>query len=240
MDASLRVVAEAAGVTVSELSAFEMNQRIPTNTKLMLLTSVLSLDAAPLMALAANGREARPIRSPIATIPIDQRFERLSRQARNINGCLVMPGNPNTYPSIGNGRAGEGQQRMSHVAWSIANKRPVPSGLWVLHHCDNRRCIKTEPDKKYPEGHLYIGNRAQNIADMVRRDRTGRRRHPESWTHRSYSMRLAKLDWDAVDAIRSASGRGATYKDLATTHGVSPNTIWRIVSNRTWRHETRP
>jgi hypothetical protein len=41
------------------------------------------------------------------------------------------------------------------------------SGLMALHHCDNRRCFN--PD------HLYIGTQADNMRDVVVRDRRQKR-----------------------------------------------------------------
>jgi hypothetical protein len=43
--------------------------------------------------------------------------------------------------------------------------------MQVLHHCDNRACVKTAPDEQYPEGHLFLGTHADNMADMVSKRR---------------------------------------------------------------------
>jgi hypothetical protein len=76
------------------------------------------------------------------------------------------------------------------VAWVLAHG-PIPDGLWLLHHCDNPPCVKTEPDERFPDGHLFLGTHADNMADMAVKGRSavegkatggrnGAHTHPES------------------------------------------------------------
>ena len=55
-----------------------------------------------------------------------------------------------------------GRRRAHRHAWEMANG-PVPDGLWVLHHCDNKPCVNP--------AHLYAGSRADNMRDAVERGR---------------------------------------------------------------------
>lgn len=52
------------------------------------------------------------------------------------------------------------------LAWQLFVGR-VPRRLFVLHHCDNRRCVNI--------GHLFLGTQKQNIADSRQKGRFGRR-----------------------------------------------------------------
>lgn len=53
------------------------------------------------------------------------------------------------------------------LSWMIANDRFIPKGMVIRHSCDNPTCVR--PD------HLVLGTQADNMQDMVRRGRAGRR-----------------------------------------------------------------
>lgn len=82
-------------------------------------------------------------------------------------GCLLWTGaaDQNGYGVITVNRKPVGAHR---VSWSLANG-PIPGGLHILHRCDTPPCIN--PD------HLFLGTPADNVADMIRkqRHRFGRR-----------------------------------------------------------------
>lgn len=48
------------------------------------------------------------------------------------------------------------------VSWLLHNG-PIPEDMWVLHSCDNRKCVR--PD------HLFLGTPEDNAKDMVSKDR---------------------------------------------------------------------
>lgn len=51
-------------------------------------------------------------------------------------------------------------------AWMLRHGK-ISSKIFVCHHCDNKKCVKTKPDKKYPHGHLFLGTCADNAADAA-------------------------------------------------------------------------
>jgi hypothetical protein len=48
------------------------------------------------------------------------------------------------------------------VSWEISFG-PIPSGKFILHACDNRKCVKPS--------HLFLGDRTSNMADKVKKNR---------------------------------------------------------------------
>ena len=114
---------------------------------------------------------------------------------------------------------GQGKYQNSHVlSWQI-HFGPIPNGLCVLHHCDNRSCVRP--------GHLWLGTKGDNSQDMVSKHR-----------HRLPGLRgaahpQARLDEASVRAIRASR---ASHSALARVYGVTYQAIANVRQGRTWAH----
>lgn len=97
---------------------------------------------------------------------------------------------------------------------------PVPSGLNVLHSCDNPPCINPE--------HLRAGTQADNVRDMWVR---GRAVPPP--VHYGETHHLAKLTAEKARAIRADR---RLLREIAADYGVSLAVVSSIRRGRTWRH----
>ena len=102
------------------------------------------------------------------------------------------------------------------VAWELTNGA-IPTGLLVLHRCDNPPCCN--PD------HLFLGNTKDNVLDMWAK---GRGVVPVG------HLANAILSADDVQVLRAFAGIGLTYQHLADRFGVSPTTVREAATGRTW------
>ncbi len=102
------------------------------------------------------------------------------------------------------------------LSWEI-HHGPIPTGLFVLHHCDNPPC--TNP------AHLWLGTNADNMRDMTAKGRQAR----------GAGNGQAKLTEAQVREIRRCHLQGAaTYSTLARTFGVSIAGIEAIMLRKNW------
>jgi hypothetical protein len=87
-------------------------------------------------------------------------FRRLARQR---NGCLVGPWIPNSSGYAKTSIAGR-QRYIHNYVWEHYNG-PIPEGMLILHHCDNRVCAEIT--------HLFLGTYSMNNRDMIQKGRWG-------------------------------------------------------------------
>lgn len=113
-----------------------------------------------------------------------------------------------------------GAERTHRAAW-LAEHGSIPSGMHVLHKCDNRKCINVE--------HLFLGTNLDNIADKVAKNRQGRP------TNKGEQMGLAKLTDAKVRLIRLLP-RTISNSRWAKEFGVSIMAISMARNRKTWAH----
>lgn len=123
------------------------------------------------------------------------------------------------------------------IAWTMING-PIPEGRFVCHHCDTPPCANP--------AHLFLGEPADNTADMIGKGRLRvARRNPQRgddhWSRRSPEKRSrgqlngrAKLTADDVAAIRSLRSQDVPARTISERYGVSRQTIYLILSGATW------
>ena len=121
-------------------------------------------------------------------------------------GCIM----PNGYGQF----RYEGRTEYAHRVAYILAFGPIPAGAFILHSCDNRKCVNPE--------HIWAGTFDENMQDMVNKGRqaAGMRNHH------------AKLRPEQVIAIRSEIG---THREIGERYGVTQSLISMIRSGRIWR-----
>jgi hypothetical protein len=100
----------------------------------------------------------------------------------------------------------------------------VPTGLCVLHRCDNRRCVNPE--------HLFLGTVLDNVKDMIEKGRQA----PPKLGEDSHCAKLTEIQ---VAEIRrrykrysQTDGGGALGKEF----GVTQAQISNIIHYKAWGH----
>jgi hypothetical protein len=134
-------------------------------------------------------------------------------RATIMNKCVVSPSGCWEWKgakSYGYGMMMRDRQRLrvhrlSYELWC----GPIPAGMVMRHKCDNPSCVNPS--------HLEPGTQAENIRDIVARNRHGRR----------------KLTPEQVSEIRASSFGN---RELADKYGVGIIAVRRARSGETWTH----
>lgn len=135
------------------------------------------------------------------------------------SGCWHWTGNMTSY---GYGRVrllgSKTKDMFAHrLSWAL-HKGSIPEGLFVLHHCDNRKCVN--PD------HLFIGTKGDNSADAVKKRR-------QCYGSKQWTAKLT--DAEVIRAFEMTQ-RKVPRKEIAAEMGVSTYAISDALQGRSWRH----
>lgn len=109
--------------------------------------------------------------------------------------------------------------RAHRVAFELTHGA-IPNGMFVLHSCDNRRCVNP--------AHLRAGTHAENMRDMRTRGRQARQRGERCGT--------AKLTEANARIARACFLDGVPVRLIAERFGVSRSGIEKIVKRESWGH----
>ncbi len=155
--------------------------------------------------------------------------------AGNPDDCWLWTGTI-LWTGYGHMHFSPGHQRMMAHRFSwIVHHGPIPDGLSCLHRCDVRNCVN--PD------HLFLGDHAANMQDMVRKGRGGvgliMQSCPEKRA-RGTRIDRAKLDDEKVLEIRRRFADGEEMRSIARVYGVSGHCIGSVVHGHTWKHVPMP
>lgn len=111
------------------------------------------------------------------------------------------------------------KKRAHRVCWEAYNAEPIPTGMVVMHSCDNPSCVNPF--------HLSIGSNLDNMRDKVLKNRQPR------GSNASYS----KLNDDEVLQLRMLSRlTDFNSKELGNIFGISDVAVRKIISGENWNH----
>lgn len=169
---------------------------------------------------------------------------------KDSDACWEWPGSLNPATGYGQLSAWEGGKRVLLTAHRVsfsAFNGPIPDGLHICHHCDNRKCFNP--------AHLFAGTARDNMQDMWSKGRGNTvvaavhwtKLHPErikrgqehhlvkdsSCMPRGANHPRSKLKDDDIRAIRASN---ETLAVLSARYGVTQANLSSIRLGKTWAH----
>lgn len=151
----------------------------------------------------------------------DRFWEKVDRRGPDECWEWTAATNDHGYGVIHPGGRRNGPTLKAHrVSASLAGMKI--DGLQVRHSCDNPPCVNP--------AHLLPGTNADNVADMMARERQVRGSRNGN----------ATLDERRVFAIKDALALGWKHREIAALFTVSRPTVTLIANGKTWKHVTPP
>jgi hypothetical protein len=144
---------------------------------------------------------------------------RLLKYSKNNGSCLEWQKqcNPNGYGLI---KFRKGTKNVPRAAW-IAWNGDIPKGMYVLHKCDNRKCLNIN--------HLFLGNHHDNMKDMISKNRQNKR--PGELHH----INIMKNE-DIIEMRNLWDSGKETQTSLARKFKCSLTNAHNIVKRKSWKH----
>jgi hypothetical protein len=145
--------------------------------------------------------------------PIETRFwEKVNKNGpvlrQEIGNCWIWNGA--TCKRYGILASRSGLWVLSHrLSWEIHNGS-IPSGMGVLHRCDNPPCVRPN--------HLFLGTSKDNACDMARK---GRWRSPQG---------KPQIQASQVLEIKRLYGTGVPVKEIAAIYERHTSRIYALLS----------
>lgn len=110
------------------------------------------------------------------------------------------------------------------MSWMLL-KGAIPNGMWVLHKCDNRRCVNPK--------HLFLGKALDNMLDCVSKGRF----NPKSWALVGEDGPNAKLTAIEVRRIRTLHATGASRTAILKQFPkISYQGLGHILRRECWKY----
>lgn len=162
------------------------------------------------------------MRKPTKTVPPLVRFEQ--KFCKRKYGCWEWTGALN-YGGYGLFNLRGITDKAHRAAW-ILYRGAIPSGLFVCHKCDNRKCVNPK--------HLFVGTRLDNIKDMVAKGRA----HPQKGENNGRARLSTKTVKEIYEVVHATTANHGTCLELARKHGVAEQTIGAIKHGQNWAHIT--
>lgn len=146
---------------------------------------------------------------------------RFWRKVEKSSGCWEWTG---TLEKNGYGRVRTSNPRrqvfVHRASWELAHG-PIPEGLFVLHKCDNPKCVNPV--------HLFLGTQQDNIDDMRQK---GRAINVRGERH----GRAKITEVQAREILARYAAGGITQQALADEYRLHPIYLNKIITGKSWTH----
>lgn len=142
------------------------------------------------------------------------RFE--EKFVKHSSGCYIWT---RAIDSCGYGRISyNGKNCYAHVI-SFQLYKGITDKKHVCHTCDNPSCVNPE--------HLFLGTRADNMADMIAKGRGNK-----SFGSSHFKTNLKEDDVLTIRRLENIISK----KELAKRYNVNQEAIYKIQNRITWKH----